>query len=617
MENYILLVFPAAMIAMMVYRAKIAKRGLIWEDCWSGRYSKNLQVMMAFGVLYHHLTQSITNYGEIDKGPITIMSNMGILFTSVFFFYSGYGLMRQYYSKEDYLDGFLYKRLSVVVVPFAVTNILYVFAGFVEGRINDVLGFFTSFFGLTLINTNAWYVVEIIIFYIAFYLAFKYVKNERKAICVVALVVFAVIAAGVLLKHDTSTINGHWFMGEWWYNTSILFVVGMIFAKNRKKIIDFIKPRYGLWLAFSAVLFIGLFNLESYVRNRFGYYHETYTTIVYSDKIITLMTQILLCISFVLFLQILTMKVRFDNPILQKASGITLEVYLIQDICMHRDAYASDMPDWMYYAIVTAVTVLAAIVLHFVNNKILGVLNEYKSGKYDENATPEAYMKNRKIKKILKRVTVVLCGFAAGLVISLAVSCYQNTIVAKRELNNNLNAINIAEIGDVVNYGHFDTNHMKMGDEPIEWIVISKDSEKALLLSKSILFTTSYNQNHEVVSYDESDIRELLSNEGTYELFTKAERANMSEHPTMLDYVFLISCEELEEVIDSNEIMKAEYTEAISRQMFHENPWWWIRGENAGIMAPLVTADGEIDFKGDEVNRPAGGIRPAIYVSLQ
>lgn len=39
----------------------------------------------------------------------------------------------------------------------------------------------TTFLSITLMNFNAWYVITIAIFYIVFYLAFKYSKNEDKA----------------------------------------------------------------------------------------------------------------------------------------------------------------------------------------------------------------------------------------------------------------------------------------------------------------------------------------------------------------------------------------------------------------------------------------------------
>lgn len=50
---------------------------------------------------------------------------------------------------------------------------------------------FTSLFGITLLNTNAWFIVELIILYIAFYFCFKKSKSERSALT--KLTTFAIL----------------------------------------------------------------------------------------------------------------------------------------------------------------------------------------------------------------------------------------------------------------------------------------------------------------------------------------------------------------------------------------------------------------------------------------
>lgn len=52
---------------------------------------------------------------------------MGILFTSIFFFFSGYGLITSYLNKENYLDSFLIRRIPAVLFPFLITNIIYAY----------------------------------------------------------------------------------------------------------------------------------------------------------------------------------------------------------------------------------------------------------------------------------------------------------------------------------------------------------------------------------------------------------------------------------------------------------------------------------------------------------
>ena len=58
-------------------------------------------------------------------GALTLFGLIGFLFVGVFFFFSGYGLFKSYKTKPGYLDGFLRKRLPVVLVPLYVINTIF------------------------------------------------------------------------------------------------------------------------------------------------------------------------------------------------------------------------------------------------------------------------------------------------------------------------------------------------------------------------------------------------------------------------------------------------------------------------------------------------------------
>jgi len=283
--NFTLLcIFPIALFLILFFKCKISKKNEFTEDFWGIKDARALQVFAAMGVLLHHLTGASTKYGEVYKGPVTIMSYVGILFTSIFFFFSGFGLIRSYQLKENYLDGFIKKKFNAVLVPFMVSNLVYVLIGLAEGRIYDPLSFFTSVFGITLINTNAWFIVEIIILYLAFYFAFKYIKDDKKKMAAVILVAGLITITGFLLKHDYTRINGHWFRGEWWFNTTMIFAMGLIFGKNRDKIAEFFEKNYSKLFAGTIVLLAITAILESLARNNLSYYAETYTDISFERK---------------------------------------------------------------------------------------------------------------------------------------------------------------------------------------------------------------------------------------------------------------------------------------------------------------------------------------------
>ena len=138
-------------------------------DFFSLQQTKNIQGVACIAVILHHLVQQVSGYGVIDKGPITIFNDIGIFITAIFFFISGYGLMTSYLNKPDYLDRFLLKRLPTVLIPFWFINILGVILNrFLYGPINSPLEIFFDITGLTLINGNGWFIIEITILYVIF-----------------------------------------------------------------------------------------------------------------------------------------------------------------------------------------------------------------------------------------------------------------------------------------------------------------------------------------------------------------------------------------------------------------------------------------------------------------
>ena len=233
--EYILCVYPIVLIVLLLIGTKLAPKGTVYEDFYTLETAKVLQGTAAVGIILHHLVQEVTDYGAVWKGLMTHMNYMGILFTSVFFFSSGYGLLKSYKTKQDYLEGFLEKRIPSVLIPFFVSNLIYFFAyGVYGGRIHRVTDAVTSLVGFTLLNTNTWFLVEIMLFYVVFYVLFKRMKKCGYALWSMVGFVFLTLVISLLLGHDKSEINGHWFMGEWWYNSTVVFVVGMLVAKYEK-----------------------------------------------------------------------------------------------------------------------------------------------------------------------------------------------------------------------------------------------------------------------------------------------------------------------------------------------------------------------------------------------
>lgn len=372
MNEFLLFLFPVCIIVILAVGAKIRKAPGSFLEAWSLDQAKALQVFAALMIILHHMVQRITNCGGVKKGPVTAWNSFGILFTSVFFFFSGFGLMKSLKTKDHYLDGFLRKRLPTILIPFLIVNLIFLI--FVrEGRVNSALDVFTSIPGFTLLNSNAWFVVEIFFLYIAFYICFRKASSEKAAILWLSGFTVALVIFSLLLGHDGSRIGGHWFMGEWWFNTTLIFIMGILFGKNEERLKEWMNRRWKILFPVTIVVLIGWYFFEQFIEGRFGYYREWEGHPGYGEKLITLPVQVILCALFIFFLLLLNLKVEFGNPVLRFIGSFCFELYLIHDVYRRSlpGGVGGKMPDLLYLGLTYVLAILSAWLLSKVDQYLL------------------------------------------------------------------------------------------------------------------------------------------------------------------------------------------------------------------------------------------------------
>ena len=355
--------FPLIPLMLLLWGVKAAPRGELFDDALDLRFAKAVQGIAAVLIMIHHLTQRVTNYGEHYFGPVTGFNEFGVLFTGIFFFFSGYGLYTSLQTKEHYLDGFFRRRMPKIVIPFYVANCVYILICMVFGLRLSALEAVEYFSGYVLFNSNLWYMVEIAVLYCAFYVIFRLIRNRRAAIAVMALFVALLMTGSLLLGHDLETATqGAWFRGEWWYNTTPLFIVGMLLAAEKESIFRFASKHYALLLASSAALFFAFYRLYLRVSMNYGYWTETARSPAYGDKAVTLAAQAPMVIFFVLTLAVLMMKLHFDNRVLRWLGSIALELYMTHNVFIELLGGLFKRPIVYWLAVFACSLVLAALV---------------------------------------------------------------------------------------------------------------------------------------------------------------------------------------------------------------------------------------------------------------
>lgn len=311
------------------------------------------------------------------------MALIGFLFVWVFFFFSGYGLFKSYRTKPDYLNGFLRNRLPVVLVPLYIVNTILTIITLASNSqmYNDmnpiVMGFdnvffrITTFLGITLMNSNAWYMITITMFYIAFYVSFKKCKDENKAFKVMGIFSAVYIIVAHLLGHGI-----FWLQGEWWYDSSILFFIGMYVAKNEKNVIAYVKKRYAMLLTLCGIGTVILTIVSIMANVMISYYQPGIVGRI--KGLACLITESSAVILFVAFILILTMKVKFSNVILDFLGRNALEIYLVHRffIVCFNSIYINISNRILYLGAVYICAILSAVILHKVDNVIVKAIRK-------------------------------------------------------------------------------------------------------------------------------------------------------------------------------------------------------------------------------------------------
>ena len=164
---------------------------------------------------------------------------VGYLFVALFFFCSGYGLMKSKQNKPGYFKGFFRKRFPAILIPFYLCILIFLATEFLSGQRYNVTEWFAYLSGWLLINSHMWYIVEIALLYAVFYLLFCFIKKEHFAILGMFLFLCLLTAGSLLLGHGE-----YWFQGEWWYNSSLIFLLGILMAYREESILTFLKKHY-------------------------------------------------------------------------------------------------------------------------------------------------------------------------------------------------------------------------------------------------------------------------------------------------------------------------------------------------------------------------------------
>ena len=376
--SYPLWILAAALVAILIAGAKASKRREWQEEPLALGTSKAIQGFSAVAIILHHLSQDLMK----DAGPFEFLSGCGVLFVGIFFFFSGFGLYTSLKTKKDYLKGFLRKRLITILIPFYSCIAVFTIASCICGTKYKALDLLKVLSGWSLINNHMWYIVEIAILYLAFFLIYKLIRNRTAATVVMSVFVLVMMGGSLLLCHGKDMSCAYWFMGEWWYNASLLFIVGILVSKHQDGLRKIARKAYVVLLPLFGILTAVFGWITKRFLEKYSYWSEIPGKDPrYLDKLRCLSVQVPFILCFVLFVLLVMMKVRFGNPVLKFLGAISLELYLIHNLFLKglRDGtiFRVSSPS-MYILLTILMAIGAATIISGVDKYLIGLLNGKK-----------------------------------------------------------------------------------------------------------------------------------------------------------------------------------------------------------------------------------------------
>ena len=198
------------------------------------------------------------------------------------------------------------------------------------------------------------------------------------------------------------------------------------------------------------------------------------------------------------------------------------------------------------------------------------------------------------------------------------------------------------QAGNYVTFGTYPQTKVGNDNTPIEWLVLARDGDKALVISRYALDCVSYNTKYTDVTWETCSLRTWLNNDFYNKAFSAEEKESIvlskvtadknPEYSTnpgndTTDNVFLLSIPEVNTYFKDdtsrrcaptdfavkNGALKSSSYEADGR----ESCWWWLRSPGRNSTSAAFGSDGGPVFSlGNGVDSNNRSVRPCVWVWL-
>lgn len=181
-------------------------------------------------------------------------------------------------------------------------------------------------------------------------------------------------------------------------------------------------------------------------------------------------------------------------------------------------------------------------------------------------------------------------------------------------------------VGDTIVFGSYELDdNATNGKEGIEWLVLAKEDDTILVISRYGVDWQKYNGEETSTSWEKCTLRSWLNHDFFYSAFSEKEQTiilttkvsadenpeyNVNPGSDTQDKMFLLSILEADKYFNSNR-------ERTCRFIAQDAWFWWLRSPGETLdNAANVDRDGSINKEGAQVNIVNILVRPAMWIDL-
>ncbi len=355
--NIVDIIFLIGVICLIIKRKSIFNSN---NDVLDKYNSNKIKGLLAILIIMHHLSIYIK-----DVILFKILTIIGIIAVSAFFFYSGYGLMTSYLKKESYLKDFLNKRIMKIVIPYIIAIIFTGLAYLLTRQLTPRKIFNSLVEGEPIVRFS-WYVLAIIILYVVFYLSAKFLKKKK-------MINIAVFGGTILYCIVVNNVLG---FNNWWVNSCFAFFIGIFWASYKERYAITLKDKNKI-IRYAIILLIILFVIIGFqfFTSEYAAMDIINNTNLADDIMkqpIPVINMNIICIILLFMLFNILEKVRLNDKVFTFLGNISFEIYLYHGLVMYllRNPCYYCRIDYIYAILVIGLSIILAKLMNVANNKI-------------------------------------------------------------------------------------------------------------------------------------------------------------------------------------------------------------------------------------------------------